>query len=146
MIKLNNNTIYPVMYHYIIGNEKRIFPDLKGVSLDNFKKQIKYFKKNCNILNQDDFLEIIKTKKIPTRPSIVLTFDDGYIDHYKHAFTYLYQHKISGIFYPPVDSTKAKKILDVNKIHFILQKEKNTKIILNLIKKYYEMYAKKKVQ
>ena len=131
------------MYHYIIGKERKIFPDLKGISLDNFKKQIKYFKKNCNILNQDDFLEILEKKKIPTKPSIVLTFDDGYIDHYKHAFTYLNKYKISGIFYPPVNSTKSKKILDVNKMHFILQKEKNTKNILNLIKKYYELYAKK---
>ena len=132
------------MYHYIVSKESQIFPDLKGVSLDNFKEQIKYFKKNCNILNQDDFLEILEKKKIPTRASIVLTFDDGYIDHYKHAFTYLTKYKISGIFYPTVDSTKAKKILDVNKIHFILQKEKNTKNILNLIIKYYELYAKKK--
>ena len=39
MIKLNKNAIYPVMYHYIVGKERQIFPDVKGVSLDNFKKQ-----------------------------------------------------------------------------------------------------------
>ena len=53
------------MYHYIVSKESQIFPDLKGVSLDNFKEQIKYFKKNCNILNQDDFLEILEKKKYP---------------------------------------------------------------------------------
>ena len=63
MIKLNSNAIYAVMYHYIIGNEYRIFPDLKGLCLKDFKKQIRYFKKNCNVLNQDDFLEILEKKK-----------------------------------------------------------------------------------
>jgi len=144
MIKLNNNTIYPVMYHYIVGKENQIFPDLKGISLDNFKKQINYFKKNCNILSQDDFLEILEKKKIPNKPSIILTFDDGYIDHYNHAYPYLSKYKLSGIFYPPVNSTKATIILDVNKIHFILQREKNIKNILKLIIKFYELYTKKK--
>ena len=64
MIKLNSNTICAVMYHYIIGNEHRIFPDLKGLSFNDFKKQIRYFKNNCNVLNQDDFLEILEKKKI----------------------------------------------------------------------------------
>lgn len=131
------------MYHYIIGNEYRIFPDLKGLCLKDFKKQIRYFKKNCNVLNQDDFLEILEKKKMPRKPSIILTFDDGYSDHYNNAYPYLCKHKLSGFFYSPIDSAKGKIILDVNKIHFILQREKNTRNILKLIIKYYALFSKK---
>ena len=41
---------------------------------------------------------------------------------FKIAIEYIVYESLLG------DSTKAKKILDVNKIHFILQKEKNISV------------------
>ena len=86
---IKNHNIGIVMYHYIRPIKKSLYPNLKGLEFNNFKKQINYFKNKYDILNFDDFLEILKTKKIPKKPCIILTFDDGYIDHYNYAFPYL---------------------------------------------------------
>lgn len=129
------------MYHYVREIKKSKFSTLKGLEFEDFKKQIDYFKKNFNIISNQDFVEILKTKKIPKKKSILLTFDDGYIDHWRYVFPHLRKKKVSGCFYPPVEAIKNNKILEVNKIHFILEKEKNTRKILNnifyLSKKYF---------
>ena len=121
------------MYHYIQESKKSSFPKLKSLEFSDFKNQINFFKSKANILNNDQFYEILKTKKIPKKPSVILTFDDGYIDHYKYVFPLLRKNKISGFFYPPIKTIEKKEVLDVNKIHLILEKETNRKKILNLI-------------
>ena len=123
MLKIKDNTIYSVMYHYVRETQKSEYPNLKVLNLNDFKKQIENFSKKFNLLKYEDFLEILSTKKIPKKPSILLTFDDGYIDHFKYVLPILVKYKVSGIFYPPILSMENKKVLDTNKIHFILAKE-----------------------
>ena len=140
MIKLKNKNIYIVMYHYVREIKGSGYPNLKGLEFKEFKKQINYFKKNFNLLNIDSFNEILISKKIPNKKFIMLTFDDGYIDHWKYVYPHLHKNKISGFFYPPVKVLKNQKVLDVNMIHFILEKEQNREKILQeifvLTKKY----------
>jgi peptidoglycan/xylan/chitin deacetylase (PgdA/CDA1 family) len=145
MIKLKNSNIYVVMYHYVRDIKKSKYPNIKGLEFKDFKKQIKFFLKKFNILNNDDFIDIIETGKLPKKKSIFLTFDDGYADHWNFVFPYLKKNKISGNFYCPIDVIKNKKVLDVNKIHFILEKEENTKKILDFIFKCTKKYMNKSV-
>ncbi len=138
---IKNHNIGIVMYHYIRPIKKSSYPNLKGLEFYKFKRQINYLKNKYDILNFDDFLDILKSKKIPKKPCIILTFDDGYIDHYNYAFPYLVKKKISGIFYPPINVVKKSSALDVNKIHFILEKQTNRNDILSKI----DIFLKKKV-
>ena len=143
MIKTKDSNIYIVMYHYVREIKNSKFPNIKGLEFSNFKKQINYFIKNFNIISNADLIEILETKKIPKKKSIFLTFDDGYKDHWEYVFPYLYKKKIPGCFYPPVQVIKKKKVLDVNKIHFILDREQNREKILNLIFEYMKKYLNK---
>jgi len=145
MIKTKNNNIYIVMYHYVREIKKSKYPNLKGLEFEDFKKQINYFLNNFNILSNNDFVEILRTKKIPKKKSILLTFDDGYKDHWKYVYPYLKKKKISGNFYPPVKVIENKKVLDVNKIHFILEKEDNREKLLKLIFQYVKKLMHKNV-
>lgn len=132
-VKIENSTISVVMYHYVREVKKSRYPNLKALEYSNFKNQINFFRKNFNILSNNDFNEIISTKKIPLKPSVFLTFDDGYIDHYKYVFPYLKKKKIKANFYPPTKVIQNKTILDVNKIQFIIEREQNSKKILKEI-------------
>ncbi len=131
------------MYHYVREIKKGNYPNLYGLEFKDFKKQVHYFSKNFNILNNEDLIEILKTKKIPKKKSVLLTFDDGYKDHYKYVYPFLKEKKISGNFYPTVQGLKNKKVLDINKIHFILEKENNRDKILKLIFKFTKKFANK---
>ncbi|OFX23719.1 MAG: hypothetical protein A2041_09600 [Bacteroidetes bacterium GWA2_31_9b] len=52
--------------------------------------------------------------------SVLLTFDDAYIDHFTNVFPILFNRKIQGSFYVPASNIMDNLVLDVNKIHFIL--------------------------
>ena len=130
---IKNKNIYIIMYHYVREVKHSNYPNLKALELNEFKKQISFFKKNFNFIDQNNLEEIISSKKIPNKPSILLTFDDGLIDHYKYVFPILLKNKISGCFYPSIRALKQNEVLEVNKIQFILEKEKDRKKILSEI-------------
>ena len=93
-------SISVIMYHYVREIKKSRFPNLKGLELNKFRKQINYFSKYFNILSYQDFIEIIQSKKIPKKPSVLLTFDDGYKDHYNYVYPLLLKKKNKRRFLP----------------------------------------------
>ena len=50
----------------------------------------------------------------------LLTFDDGYLDHFVNVLPILVREKISGVFFPPARCVIERRMLDVNKIRCIL--------------------------
>jgi len=117
---------------------------LKGLEVKDFEKQIKFLKKKFKILRCEEFLNVLKKGKIPKKPSFVLTFDDGYQDHYKYVFPILLKYKLNGFFYPIFLGGERNRIIEVNKIQFILEKQKDKKLILKKIKDFYNEITKQK--
>ncbi len=134
-MKLLKGRIYPIMYHFI--HDKSIIKNIRfnSLKIKEFSKQISYLKKKTNIIGLDDLEDIITNKKILNKPSTLLTFDDGYKDHYDIVLPILVKNKITGIFFPPTDIFEDK-ILDVNKIHCILGAEYNSEFIIKIITDY----------
>ena len=130
-----------VMYHYVRDLKNSRYPNIKGLDIEKFKKQIKFFKENYNFVKIEDLIDYYKNpkeKELPEKP-ILLTFDDGYKDHYTYVLPVLLENNIQGSFYIPTKCFQDKKVLDVNKIHFILEscigeEEK----VLSEIKEYLE--------
>lgn len=130
------------MYHYVRNVKKSRYPNLKALEFKNFKKQIKFFKKNFNIINLDQLIDILNSKKIPKKPSILMTFDDGFSDHYHYVFPYLIKKKLTGVFFPSVETIEKNIVSDTHKIHFILEKQNNNGQIINYIFYYLEKFFK----
>ena len=81
------------MYHYVRPKKSNnYFPALE---LSDFKKQITYFQKIGRIINNEEFVEIINNNKFESKPNFLLTFDDGYKDHYDYVYPYLKKRNIS---------------------------------------------------
>lgn len=112
-----------VMYHYVRDLKNSRYPNIKGLDIEKFKKQIKFFKENYNFVRIEDLIEYYKNSKEKELPekAILLTFDDGYKDHYTYVLPVLLENNIQGSFYIPTKCFQDKKVLDVNKIHFILE-------------------------
>lgn len=127
----NNLTV--VMYHYVRDLSKSKYPKIKGLDNKLFNKQIKYFKKNYNFVTINDIIDVYDhNASLPNNP-IILTFDDGYKDHYTNVYPVLLKNNITGCFYPPATTVLEKKVLDVNKIHFILASNSNENILIKEI-------------
>ena len=126
----NNSKATIIMYHYVRDLKHSRYPEIKGLDINLFKEQIKFLNKNYNFITMEMLIDSIENKSSLPNKSVLLTFDDAYIDHFEYVFPFLDKLKIQGSFYPPVKTVTKHTVLDVNKIHFILASETNkTKIV-----------------
>jgi len=109
-----------VMYHYIRELQYTKYPAIKALLSSEFKDQLKYLKQHFSFITIDDCLNAIYGDHEIPNNSCLLTFDDGYIDHFITVFPLLNEMKIQGCFFPPAKAILTSTVLDVNKIHFIL--------------------------
>lgn len=105
------------MYHYVRKLKGSRYPGIKGLELNFFKEQINYLKNQG--LEFVSMMDMIEEENISDN-SVLLTFDDGYIDHFMNVFPLLEENGITGVFSMPAKILKERKALDVNKIHYIL--------------------------
>jgi peptidoglycan/xylan/chitin deacetylase (PgdA/CDA1 family) len=109
-----------VMYHYVRPLAASAYPNIKGLEYASFEQQLDYLQLHYQFVTARQVLEAARGgRPLPGMP-VLLTFDDGYVDHYAHVFPTLRNRAISGVFFPPSCTTIERKVLDVNKIHFIL--------------------------
>lgn len=112
------------MYHYIRDLDNSRYPEIKGMDLSLFKKQIAFFKENFNPVTIEEVIaHYDKGYELPEK-ALLLTFDDGYIDHFTNAFPILQENGMQGSFFIPGKTFSENVLLDVNKIHFILASAK----------------------
>ena len=113
-------TLYISMYHYTRDLIHSRYPEIKGMDVALFRKQLEFFSKNFNVVRMEDVIAAISVgKKLPEN-ALLLTFDDGYIDHYTCAFPLLEEFGFQGSFFIPGKTFTTHQLLDVNKIHYIL--------------------------
>lgn len=109
-----------VMYHYVRPIADSPYPNIKGLELSLFREQIEYFKEHFSVVTMEQVIDSLDGKTVLPENAMLLTFDDGYIDHYRYVFPVLKEYGMQGSFFVPSGILKYKKVLDVNKIHFIL--------------------------
>lgn len=135
------NRLTIVMYHYVRDLARSRYPEIKGMTTEQFRGQIEYIKKHYNVISADFLMDVVtEGETLPPR-ALLLTFDDGYRDHFTQVFPILYEHKISGAFFPPGKFIHEHKVLDVNKIHFILASTQNKMELVDFIDEKITHYA-----
>jgi peptidoglycan/xylan/chitin deacetylase (PgdA/CDA1 family) len=106
-----------IMYHYVRPFNKDM-PNFKALDIENFKKQLDFFEDEYGFVSKEDFNSSIKNGKACN--GIVLTFDDGFKDHYRYVLPELLKRSLWGIFYIPTGPLSSSKLLDVHRIHILL--------------------------
>ena len=108
------------MYHYVRDLKHSQFPEIKGLDVNLFYKQMQFFKENYNVVRMEDIISCILDGKDLPEKALLLTFDDGYVDNYTYVFPILEEFGFQGSFFIPGKTFTEHKLLDVNKIHYIL--------------------------
>lgn len=133
------NRIIIVMYHYVRDLSHSRYPGIKGLDLELFRQQLDFFKSGgYRFISPDLLLEAANGGNVPEK-SVLLTFDDGYLDHYTNVFPILVKENITAVFSMPGKILAEHKVLNVNKIHFLLASVE-TKELLPAICKMLDYY------
>lgn len=117
---MSEHTVSIIMYHYVRDLKNSRYPGIKGLDLRLFRQQIEFLKQNFNCISSEQLLEASASKTSLPERAALLTFDDGYIDHYTNVFPILEENGIKGFFSMPAKIIQEQTVLDVNKIHYIL--------------------------
>lgn len=118
------------MYHYVRDLKRSAYPKIKGLDVSLFEKQLSYIKDHYTVVSMEDVICCVYENRPLPDDAALLTFDDGYIDHYRFVFPLLKSFGFQGSFYIPAQTVMEHKVLDVNKIHFILAAAPGTDSIL----------------
>ncbi|MGB6193621.1 MAG: polysaccharide deacetylase family protein [Terracidiphilus sp.] len=116
-----SRTVTIVMYHYVRDLARSRYPAIKGLSLERFTRQLDHIQAHYTPVSVEDLIEAVESPATQLPPNaILLTFDDGYTDHFLNAFPMLDARGIRGCFFPPAQAVLEHTVLDVNKIQFVL--------------------------
>jgi len=118
-----------IMYHYVRELENSPYPDIKGLSVEKFRGQLEYILKHYQVISMEDIIAAITSNHNLPRNALLLTFDDGYIDHIDNVFPILNELGIQGSFFPSHKAVLGHTVLDINKIHFVLCKADSSEIV-----------------
>lgn len=109
-----------IMYHYVRDFKRTRFPGIRGLDLEGFRRQLDHLQQKFQIVGVEDVIAAQRGQQVLPPAAALLTFDDGYAEHYDLVFPELHERRLLGCFYAPVAPLREHRLLDVNRIHFIL--------------------------
>ena len=128
----NSKNISIINYHFVREKPSINKIKLNALTKKLFINQLDFISEKYNFISAKDCISTIYNKKdLPPNP-VLLTFDDGYIDHYKTVFPLLVDRSITGCFFPVAKVIKERKMLEVNKIQLIIGSTKINLLINDL--------------
>lgn len=115
------------MYHYV-----RPFdldqPHLFYLNLDDFEQQLEYFEQSIGIITRSQWYSALNDQtELPS--GVVLTFDDGLIDHYRYVYPLLKARNLWGIFYISSSALQAQQLLNVHRVHYLIGRFGGTRVL-----------------
>ena len=99
-----------VNYHRIGNRDTTLFdPEVFSIDQQGLSEQIGFLKKNYDLLHPGDAVDIVHGRVKPRGVSILLTFDDGYLDNLTLAVPVLKAHGASAAFFLVTGYLEAKE-------------------------------------
>lgn len=110
-----------VFYHYVRESERTPFPGIQALSPADFAAQLDWLQARFDWIGVQAFDEAVRGRRALARPVALLTFDDGFVDHYDTVFPVLRDRGIGGIFFIVGSTLGARpQMLNVHKSHLLL--------------------------
>ena len=108
-----------IMYHYVRKFDPSL-PNFRFLDVENFEKQLDFFQEKFGFISKDEWLKVLKRKKLDSaKGKVLLTFDDAISCHYEYVYKILKKRGLWGIFYVPTQPYQKDKVLDVHRIHLL---------------------------
>ena len=107
-----------VMYHYVRPGTDTPPYEYYHLDLADFRRQLDHFDETYDLIDRETFLDCVAGERSPPEDAVVLTFDDGLIDHYEHVLPELRARGLWGLFFIP--GPIGDDALAVHRVHTLL--------------------------
>jgi peptidoglycan/xylan/chitin deacetylase (PgdA/CDA1 family) len=114
-------TCLAVMYHYVRDSGATDFPGIRALSPSQFSAQLDWLQSRYTIVGVDMVEAALAGGEALPANAAMLTFDDGFVDHYEAVFPELARRRLSGVFFiSQVACSPSPRLLSVHKAQFLL--------------------------
>ncbi|MBI4263003.1 MAG: polysaccharide deacetylase family protein [Acidobacteria bacterium] len=115
------NTCLVVMYHYVRDSATTPFPEIRALPPALIERQLDWLQREHHLISLHELEAAMDGHaRLPPNAALV-TFDDGFIDHYEAVFPILRRRGVSGVFFLAQRPYEASpRVLGVHKTHFLL--------------------------
>lgn len=120
-----------VCYHYVRELDHTAYPAIHGLEYSKFKDQLDLLLREYEPVTVEDVAAAVRGEAGLPGKALLLTFDDGYLDHYTYVLPELLERKLDGLFFVPVSVLRRQQVMDVNKIHFTIAAAKDITEVVN---------------
>lgn len=117
-----------VMYHYVRPTDSAQ-PHLFYLHTDDFQRQLDHFEQQYGFVSQAQWQAALAAPLEALPSGVVLTFDDGLIDHYRYVRPILAERDLWGIFYVSSATLQAQQLLSVHRVHYLLGRFGGTRVL-----------------
>lgn len=120
------------MYHYV-RDEQFTPPDYYYLDIDDFRQQLDYLENEYGWVSREHFLKTVQGELDEVPSGAVLTFDDGFRDHYEFVLPELLKRDLWGMFYIPAGPYRNDRILDVHRTHILLGQARGRELLKHVL-------------
>ena len=118
---MSARTCLAVMYHYVRDSETTSFPAIRALPPALFEQQLDWLQREYRLISMDDLDAALDGRRELPPNAALLTFDDGFVDHYAAVLPILRKRGVSGVFFLTRDACReSPRVLGVHKTHFLL--------------------------
>ncbi|MGH9346748.1 MAG: polysaccharide deacetylase family protein [Vicinamibacterales bacterium] len=116
-----SGTCLVVMYHYLRDSASTEYPGIRSLPPALFEQQLGWLERKYDVIDLARLEAAIDGRAALPGRAALLTFDDGFVDHYEVAFPALRRHGLTGVFFLAENACGATpRVLGVHKTHFLL--------------------------
>jgi peptidoglycan/xylan/chitin deacetylase (PgdA/CDA1 family) len=109
-----------VMYHYVRDLGRSRYPGLKALTVDAFEGQLDYIARHYRVCSVREVVAAARGRDRLPPNACLLTFDDGFLDHFTTVLPRLVARGLTAGFYPPAAAVEGRRLLDTHKIQLLL--------------------------
>jgi peptidoglycan/xylan/chitin deacetylase (PgdA/CDA1 family) len=112
--------LHVVMYHYVRDLPNTPFPKIKGMLTGEFRRQLAVLRNYYEMATLESGLDFLQGAYTPARDLSLLTFDDGFKEHYADITPILADQGIQGLFFVITSCLQEHRVVSVHMNHFLM--------------------------
>lgn len=118
---MNGGSCLAVMYHYVRDGAATRFPAIRALPPDYFRQQLDWLQRTHRLISIAEFEQAMLGRGTLPAGAAILTFDDGFVDHYETVLPELQRRGLDGVFFLSHGACAApQRVLGVHKTHFLI--------------------------
>jgi len=122
-------TVLVLMYHRVAPIDE-FDPHLISATPANFNMQMRYLRHNYKVISIEQLAHYRKKPNMLPKRAVIVTFDDGYLDNYVHAFPVLRKYQIPATVNLTTGYIEKRELLWWDMLEYAINNTKQKKIRL----------------